>query len=360
MKRERKKEPGEDRLFRRRLVTTIIAVSVTLIVLLLLWYAAQVFLLLFAGILLGIFLRGLARFFSRKSGLSINWSLPIVLVLLTALIVGSVLFLAPQVTEQVSTLSETLPKSISAVQEEMGKSEWGSWILEQLPDGSSSIASGNFVSGVTGFFSSTLGVLANIVLVLIIGIYLAVNPEPYRNGLIKLFPKRMRPKAEQVVYEATFTLHWWLIGQIAAMILVGVLTTIGLVLLGIPLAFTLGLLAALLTFIPNFGPIISVVPPALLGLMISPAHMLYVVLLYLGIQTVESYLITPQIHKRTLSLPPVITLTTQILFGILFGFPGLLLATPLTALGLVLLKMVYVEEVLEDDVELPSESHHEG
>ena len=135
------------------------------------------------------------------------------------------------------------------------------------------------------------------------------------------------------------------------MIIIGVLTAVGLWLLGVPLALTLGLLAALLTFIPNIGPILAVVPAALLALLQSPTRALYVVLLYLGIQTVESYLLTPLMQKRTVSLPPALTIFAQVLMGILVGRIGLVLATPLTAALFVLVKMLYVEDILGDSIE---------
>ena len=361
MKKHQKKGKNgrlDDGSFTRRLMMTVGLVTVTIIIFLTLWFAAEVFLLLFAGILLGLFLRGLAQFLSSKSGLSVNWSLAIVMVVLLIIIVGGGLLLAPQVSEQMQTLVDTIPQSIDRLRDVIGEQAWGGWVLDQVPQSGSSLVPENLVSKISTFFSSTFAILANLVFVTIIGIYLAAKPSLYKRGLIRLFPKQHRERAAEVINEVTFTLQWWLVGQITAMALVGVLTAIGLSLLGIPLALTLGLITALLTFIPNFGPVISLIPPALLGLMESPAHMVYVLLLYFGIQMVESYLITPQIHRKTVSLPPVITLLTQILFGLLFGLPGLILATPLAAAGMVIIKMVYVEDMLEDDdVVLPSEAH---
>ena len=350
---------SDDTRFKQRLTFTIVAVVTTVIVLLVLWFTIEVFLLLFAGILLGVFLRGLARLFSEKTGLTIRWSVLVVLALLVLLGTGVWFLLASQISEQLSTLTESLPKAVANFREQIGGTEWGKWLLGQIPDGGFTLGSGSFLGSFTSFFSSTFGIIANIVFVIIIGIYLAVGPGEYRKGFLFLFPRKMRGRAGEVVDEVVQALRWWLWGQLSSMTIVGVLTAIGLTILGIPLAFSLGILAALLAFIPNFGPIISMIPPALLALMESPSHMLYVVLLYLGVQTVESYLITPQIHKRTISLPPVFTLITQILFGLLFGFPGLVLATPLAVVLLVVVKMIYVEDVIGEDVELPSEARQE-
>lgn len=133
------------------------------------------------------------------------------------------------------------------------------------------------------------------------------------------------------------------------MVLVGVLTTVGLWWLDVPLALTFGLLAAALTFIPNFGPVLSVVPPALLALADDPTRALYVGALYLAIQTVESYAVTPLIQRRTVSMPPALTITSQVVLGVLVGGIGVAVATPLTAAAMTVVRMLYVEDLLEQD-----------
>lgn len=139
----------------------------------------------------------------------------------------------------------------------------------------------------------------------------------------------------------------WLLGRIWASLFVGVLTVIGLLLLDMPLAFTLGLLV--LNFIPNIGPILSGVPAVLLALLKSPTLAIYVIVLYVVIQSVESYLVTPLIQRRVVSLPPALTLTAQLLLASLLGFLGLFLATPLTVVAMVLIEELYIKDVLEEN-----------
>jgi predicted PurR-regulated permease PerM len=129
---------------------------------------------------------------------------------------------------------------------------------------------------------------------------------------------------------------------------IGVLTWLGLVLLGIPLAPTLALLAALLTFIPNFGPAIAMVPPTLIALMEGPERAASVVALYFAVQTVESYVLTPLLQKKTTSLPPALTLVAQVVMASLAGGLGVVVATPLTAVALVTVRHLYVEDALGD------------
>ncbi|MDQ3256520.1 MAG: AI-2E family transporter, partial [Acidobacteriota bacterium] len=198
--------------------------------------------------------------------------------------------------------------------------------------------------------STTLSSLANLVIILFVGIYLAADSGSYTRGLVKLFPRDHRPRAREVVDAVGDTLWWWLVGKLIAMVIVGLLTWLGLSLFGVPLALTLGILAALLDFIPNIGPIIAGVPAVLLALMISPTTALYVFIFYVVIQSLESYVLTPVLQMKTVKLPPALTIVAQVLLGVLAGGIGLILATPLAAAIFVMVKMLYVEDTLGDEV----------
>jgi predicted PurR-regulated permease PerM len=153
-------------------------------------------------------------------------------------------------------------------------------------------------------------------------------------------------------------LIWWMVGRFSSMAVVGIMTMIGLWILGIPLPFTLGVIAAVLSFIPNIGPIISVIPALLLALLDSPSKVLYVILLYIGIQTVESYIITPLIQKRAVSLPPALLISVQIMIGVLLGAFGLILATPLMVVIIVLVQTIYIQDIIGDKVTVLGERNH--
>jgi predicted PurR-regulated permease PerM len=155
-----------------------------------------------------------------------------------------------------------------------------------------------------------------------------------------------------VIGQLGYTLRWWLVGRIAGMTAVGILTWIGLMLLGVPLSFTLATLAAVLDFVPNIGPIIAAIPALLVGLTESPMTGLYVALLYIAIQIAEGSLMTPLIEQETVSLAPVLLLSAQLIMGVLFGVLGLLLATPILVVLVILIKMLYIEDVLGDSVEV--------
>jgi predicted PurR-regulated permease PerM len=150
----------------------------------------------------------------------------------------------------------------------------------------------------------------------------------------------------------------WLVGRMFAMLMVGGITTLGLWLLHVPLALALGLLAALGELVPNIGPLLAFVPAILLAFTDSPSHALAVGGLYLAVQGFESYVLTPLVEKRAVSLPPALTVTAQVLLGLLAGGLGLVLAAPLTAVAMVLVQRLYIEDMLGDSMETLPDQHN--
>jgi predicted PurR-regulated permease PerM len=183
---------------------------------------------------------------------------------------------------------------------------------------------------------------------LLVGLYLAFDPRTYLKGIIRLIPQKQRPRAEQVLHELGSTLTHWLIGRFFAMAFVGVFVALGLWLMGIHLALTLSIIASLLDFLPYLGPLVAVLPAILLGLLESPAKVFYIILLYGVVLSIEGYVFTPLVQQREVAVPPVLTLISQILMGLFFGILGLILATPLAACAVTIVKMLYVEDVLGD------------
>lgn len=332
------------RFAKRALIAAAIAVALV-IVLLVGRTAINIFFLFFAGILLATLLCGLAQWTQKYAPVPYGLSLTLVLLLLAALFIGGAWFLADRVAEQMDELVARLRDSIEQLERRLDEHTWGQWLLEQVPRGQEW---SSYLGRVATAFTATVGILADVVVFLFLGLYLAVDPGWYRRGLIRLMPLAKRERAGEVLDDVTGVMRGWLVAKLASMLLIGILTTIGLQLLSIPLALTLGLIAALLTFVPNFGPLISAVPALLLALTVGPWYVLYVALLYAGLQTVESYLITPLLQQRTVDLPPALTIGSQVLLGVLVGPLGLALAAPVTAVTIVLVKRLYVEDVLGD------------
>lgn len=336
------------------IVTGIVIFAVLLFAVL--YLAIDLLLLFFAAVLLAVFFRGVGDVVHRYTKLPVTLSVIVAAVGLICIFGFGIWLLAPNVTEQIQNLRVFLPEAINSLNQRIAQYNWGKLILEQVPSWESIIdtfTSRPVLARLSGFFSTTLGAIINVSVVILLAIYLAVEPYSYINGFVKIFPVTKRGRVREVLGTMGETLRRWMLGKFLAMLIIGFATTVGLEIIGVPLALTLGLLAALLTFIPNFGPIIAVTPAILFALVESPVKTLYVLALYLGIQMVESYLITPLIERETVSLPPVLTIIFQLFMGIFVGGLGLVLASPLLAVILVLVKMVYIEDVLGDSVETP-------
>lgn len=338
---------GENRLSPLR----VLAVA---LLLLLAWRGREVLLLLFAGVLLALLLSRLIDAAVRRTPLGRRSAYAVVLLSLTGLLAGVVWLAAPSVSQQMDELTERLPRAVARLGDRIEEHRWARRLLDRAPAPEDLVDSGpRVVTQATTLLSSTAGAIGAFVIVLAIGLYLAADLGFYKRGLLHLVPTRRRPRVREVLDEVVTNLQQWLGAQLVSMTVVGLLTTLGLWWLGVPLALTLGIIAALLEFIPNFGPILSAVPAVLLALVESPRLALWVILLYAGIQALESYLITPLVQHRLAALPPVLVIAAQLLGGILFGVLGFALATPLLAVALVLVKRLYVEDRLGDPLDEP-------
>jgi len=342
-----------DQSFARKVILTVAIVLLALLLILLVYFTLDVLLLIFSSILLAIFLRGIADRLRRYLNVSEVFSVLLVTVLLLGLLAGAIAVLAPDVAEQARHLREELPRSATAAANYISQYGWGRALIEQLPsleNARSVLNPGALLAGVGGFFSSTIGTVGNFFVVALLGIYIACEPRTYVRGFTNLFPLDQRTRVREIIFAVGETLQWWLVGKVGSMLFIGLLTWVGLYLLGVPLALTLGLIAGLLSFIPNFGPIISALPALLLAFIPpgSPMKALYVLILYVGVQLVESNVVTPFIERETVEIPPALTIIFQLALAVLVGWLGLVLATPLLAVFIVVIEMVYIEDVLGD------------
>lgn len=329
----------QDRFF-GRVATALGVATLFVFAFLVVFYGGHVLLVAFAGLLLAIYFRGLGAFIGRWVPLSTRLLVGGVLLVHMGLAVLFAWYAAPLLETQGKELAEQLPVAVDELRSFLRDQAWGRPVLGALPD-SSSLSLSTFRS--MGIFSSSFSFLVDIVVILIVGIYGALEPQLYRRGFLLLFPPRLRPEASSVTDESVATLRHFILGLFASATIIGVCSSIGLAILGVPLPIFMGLLAGLLTFIPNIGPLLSVVPPALLALMQSPTLALWVLLLYGALQFLESYVITPLIQRRAVALPPALLVLAQVLLGVLAGPMGIAMAAPLLALTLVLAKRLHVE-----------------
>ena len=303
-------------------------------------FFGEVLLLAFTGMLLAVFLDGLSVYLSRSLRFPRTIAFAVVVTVFLALLFSAGLRFGPLFVEGINQLADTVGRHSEDLLEQLREREWGRALLSTGSQGGSIVTSA--FSTVAGFFGTALWAASAGLIILFTGIYLAAEPTVYIRALEALFPDRHQDELRSLLGRLGSILHWWLIGRLSSMAVVGLLTWLGLVLLGIPLALTLALLAALLSFIPNIGPVLSAVPAVLVGLEQSPTTAVYVVVLYVAVQTVESYFITPLIQRRAVRLPPALVITAQILMALAYGTLGLLVATPLTVVVVVLIKTIYL------------------
>ena len=330
---------------------SLVKVSVLAVVALLMvvaWLAFEFLLLLFAAILFGVLINGVSGWISEKTPLSRNLSMAVFFVLFLASLGLFGWLVAPSISDQADALSESLPEAVERLRERADDSEWVNRLMTYQDSLSDAVSPGDGFSVMTTVLSSIGGALTSFVVAFAIGVCLAINPAIYIKGFVKLIPLGYRARIKEVMSESGSTLQAWLIAKLIEMLLIGVLTTLGLWLLGIELALVLGLIAGLLSFIPNIGPVIALIPALLLGSLEGTRTLLYVAGLYAVVQALESYVFTPWMQNRIVSVPPALTISMQLLFGLLAGTLGLLLATPLGAVAMVMVRMLYVEDVLGD------------
>lgn len=303
---------------------------------LLLVQAVQVVLLVFAGVLVAVMLRGLAHRITARLPVPMSVALAVVGVAILALLVGATWLLGPSLTAQIGVLRQKVPEELHALENQARSLPLVGQAMHDMPQIGQMLASRPGLFGkITGVLSLAFDVGIQAFSVIALGAYLAARPDLYVGAVARLFSPTYRGRIRDVLIELGSTLGWWLTGKGISMALIGALNGIGLWLLGVPAPVALGLITAFFTFIPNFGPLLSLTPAALLALTISPTLALYVTLLHFGIQFVETYLVTPLVQQRTVSLPPALTLGVQLLAGVLVGPLGLVLAAPLAATGMV-------------------------
>ncbi len=323
----------------------------------LVWRAVHVLVLAFAGLLFAVFLSALSQWLKERTGLAHGWSLTAVVAALVVISSGLGWLLASRLATQFTELAEQLPQSLQRLRDDLDTYAWGHVLVEQVPQAAQSFAQSGDLARVLGVLSGTANFLVAAIVIVFVGVFGAAEPDVYRAGLLHLIPPVGRRRVAQAVDAVAFNLRHWLVGQVVLMILMGVTTTVGLWLLGIPMALTLGLIAGIQELVPYVGPWMSAVPAALIALLLGPWYLGMTLLLYLGLHIVEGYLLVPLVQRRAIHLPPALTLVTQLLLGELLGVLGLFVAAPLTVTAIVLLQMLYVEDTLGDEsVEVPGES----
>lgn len=331
------------------------AVFVAFVLLLFLLRQVVYFILVaFAGILLGVFLDGATRPLSDHTRLPRAVSLSLVLLMLIAGAAGLILLIGPAVVDQALALQDQAPRAWNTIREYMVTHEWTREIWSRISQQSGSM-SFDALGKVTGAFSTFFGAVVNSVIVVFIGIYLAYTPDVYINGLLRLFPNERRGRARKVIAILGSVLRRWLAARLTSMAVIAVLTGVGLLIIGMQMALALALIAGILAFIPYVGPVLSFIPALMVALPEGIFMVVLVAIVYGTVQALESYVITPLVEKMATSVPPAVLILAQITMSVLAGGLGILIATPLAVLVMVLVLKLYVEDTLGEKVAIVGE-----
>ena len=313
------------------------------------WQFRELLLLVFGAIVVAVILRTLSNPVSRYGGLP-DWAAVLTAVIaIVGVVAAGVWLFGPVISAEVRNLGVTLPEAWRSFQARTGDSVF--W--ERVSSMFTAPSGGGLLSGVRGYARSVGAGIADTVVVLVAGVYIAVQPAWYRSGVLKLLPPRRREVVNAAMGQSGDALRLWLKGQLVSMLVVGVLTGLGLWLIGVPSALVLGLLAGLLEFIPLAGPVLAAIPALLLALTVGVNTALWAGGLMLLIQQIEGNVIQPLVQRYAVKLPPALFLFALIGFAAMFGAVGIILAAPLTVVVYVLIKRLYVQEALGSPTEMP-------
>ena len=375
------------------IIRTAALVLTMYIVAQLVWVANPLFLIAFLGTLFGLAVgAGVDRL--ERFGIRRGAGAAMIVITFFGLLVGFGFWMAPTLREQSAELRHKLPESIDRLEQWLNKRPGllgivlhnspssgsgatpvgaapaaspaaptvGPVVSQPVPptavtDSQSVTLRQRITQQMSGatkylfpFLSSTIAGVAGLLLIVFLSIYIAADPDLYHRGLMHLFPHAARRRAGEVLSAIAVVLRKWLVTQLIAMAVIGTVSTIVLLALNVKAAFALGLLAGLFEFIPTVGPILSAVPAVAMGFLDSPEKALWVAIAYILIQFAENHLLIPLLMKGGIDVPPVVTILSQALMALLFGFLGLMTAVPLAAAVLVTVKMLYVEGVVGDTV----------
>lgn len=315
---------------------------------LIIWLFHDELLLVFLAVLLAVSLRGAADGVAKHAPLSPRWALAVIMILVVLAIIGFGMWVGPQLVQQGHDLVKALSGEATQLAKRYGQTKWGQSLLAEASS-SGSAAARSLAAPVMTAASSTLGAVAAFFILVVTMLYFAANPELYVKGMVTLVPKPRRARTHEVLEKVSHVLRWWFLGQLIDMAVVGVLTVVGLSLIGMPMALALGVLAGVLTFVPYFGAILAAIPALAIALGQGVHMAIWTAVIFAIVHVVEGYIVSPLVQDRMVRLPPALLILSMTFIGSLFGAMGVVLATPLAAAGLVLVSEFYVVDVLGDE-----------
>jgi predicted PurR-regulated permease PerM len=326
----------------RSALPVIVAAIAVVVLVVLLWYLVDVVLLCFAAVLLALLMRAPADWIAARWHWPPRLALALVVVAVVGVLAAGAWLFGRTLVGQLSELAQRVPDLVAQVRERVSGYEavWKFLEPKQL------MGRLSFVGRGVDVLTSSFGIVANLVVVAFVGFFVALDPGLYKRGVLHLVPVSRRGRAAQVLEEVGHTLRRWLVGQLILMAVIFGLTAVGLWLLDVQMALGLAAVAGLLEFVPYLGPILSAVPALLVALSQDTQLAIYVLLLFVAIQAIEGNVLQPIVQQRTVWLAPALVLVAQVVFGILIGLLGVMLATPVAAALMVVVQKLYIEDLL--------------
>ncbi|MFG1428403.1 AI-2E family transporter [Roseixanthobacter glucoisosaccharinicivorans] len=292
------------------------------------WLVSDLILLIFAAVLIALALHALSEPIARVTTLPPRAALALAAFLVAVILAVTLYLFGSLIRAQVVELVQRLPQAWAEFRDRFGLAGLTDDLLRQAEN---AVPSGTTVLSVLrGFTSNVANVLLSLFLVVVGGIYIAIQPQVYRRGIQLIFPKAWRPHIDDALDRANIGLRNFLKAQLMAMVLVGVLSGVGLSIIGIPSAFALGLFAGLAEFVPMIGPVVAAVPALLLAFTVGYEEAAWTLALFVVVQQLEGNVISPLLQQEMVSIPPAVSLFAVVAVGTLLGPLGVLLATPLT------------------------------
>ena len=319
---------------------TTAIVCLSLITILFVRVAFNILLMTFMGVLIAVYFHGLADLIARKTKINLKFSLFISITGTIILLNAMIWIIGSTVQQQAAQLSHTLPQMISTAKIKLAGSAAG----QQMLGYTSGDNSKKLLDTAGTFFSSSFGVIGDLYIIVFLGIFFTADPHLYKDSLLAILLPGQEIDGGLIWNRISTALKAWIKTKLISMVLITIVVALGLMIIGLPGTLVLGLIAGLLDIIPNFGPVIAMIPGVLLGLMISPQVAVIASLIYVACQTIVGSIFMPLIQKKMINIPPAITMVSQLVMGVICGLMGIILAVPILLVLAIIVDELYIKK----------------
>mgnify|MGYP002724271796 CR=1 FL=1 len=334
--------------FANKVWITVGITTFAVIIVFIIFRTFNAFLLVLAASLIALFFSAVSGRIKMWTGLKDGVSLALTIALMVVVVGLFFWLVGAEAQNQYKEMQEAVPVIIDNAQSYLNKSDVGQKVSQYISDIENQKKVLPFLQN---FFKSSFGVFGDLYIVVFLALFISISPFDYINGAVNLVPRRGKVKAKHLFTDIGFNLKKWIKGAIISGLSVFIMSAVGLLILGVDMWLILAISAGLLNVIPNFGPIIAMIPAVLVALLTSPTQALMVAGLYLTVQIIESNLITPNVQKKLLNTPPALLILFQVLMGTLTGGWGIVLAVPMLVIVITMVKYLYLDDKMGVETE---------